>query len=323
MDTFFDRIGLGCARFGGGIEESNSRRLLDMAVDCGIRYFDTAPAYGGRASERIVGLALRDMREQIQLCTKVGLYGSAPTPTAKLRALARTAVRTLLPDAALSRIKAARRPAARSGAAVRGYGNFDPTLVRSSVERSLTALQTDHLDCLMLHEPRLSDPQPELAQLLDGWKQEGMALRLGVGTYSHLDDLPQFGEVAQFAVGARLIKPSPRRILIGHGVLRDLAPELIVRCMQEEGVLEYIPALAKYLPEPHAGGALLLNGVLFGTEINRVLVSTTSLLRLQQFVSIAKDMFHDLQASISSDCAARLGSSVRRYFAGKSPDAGP
>src|SRR6266568_3856587 len=166
MDGFLARIGFGCGRLRGGVERSNSRRLVDTALDCGIRYFDTAPSYGGGASERILGQGLRGLRKQVQLCTKVGLPGSAPNAAATLRALVLTAMRTILPDSTLNRLKKARRVQTHTSLEERKYGNFDVNLTRSSVQQSLEALETEYLDCLMLHEPRMSDPTQELAQLL-------------------------------------------------------------------------------------------------------------------------------------------------------------
>lgn len=51
----FGPIGLGCVTFGREIGETDAFALMDHAVDCGVRLFDTAAAYGGGASERVVG----------------------------------------------------------------------------------------------------------------------------------------------------------------------------------------------------------------------------------------------------------------------------
>ena len=194
MNTLLTRIGLGCARLRAGAEESNSRRVLDAAVECGIRYFDTAPYYG---SEGVLGRGLRGMRKEIQLCTKVGLPEAAPNSAATLRGSVIAALRAVLPDRALDWLKRARHVPPRT-APQRGYGNFDVVLIRSSVQRSLEKLDTDHLDCLMLHEPRMSDPTPEVERLLREMVRDGTAARLGVGTGYQLGDLPPFGDVAQF-----------------------------------------------------------------------------------------------------------------------------
>ncbi len=39
-------ICLGTMTFGHGAEESESQRMVDMAVDAGVNFFDTADSYG-------------------------------------------------------------------------------------------------------------------------------------------------------------------------------------------------------------------------------------------------------------------------------------
>ena len=95
-------IGLGCVTFGREIDEEQSYRVLDYAVERGITFFDTAEGYGGgqarlsrqrslgvddereitgemSSSERIIGswLRLRGCRDEITLCTKVSTGGSS------------------------------------------------------------------------------------------------------------------------------------------------------------------------------------------------------------------------------------------------------
>lgn len=67
------RIGLGCVTFGREIPEADAFAIMDHAVKLGIRLFDTAEAYGGGESERIVGrwMQSRGARNEIVLVTKV------------------------------------------------------------------------------------------------------------------------------------------------------------------------------------------------------------------------------------------------------------
>lgn len=66
------RIGLGCVTFGREIGEAASFELLDHALACGITHFDTAAAYGGGASETILGKWLASRKpEGITIATKV------------------------------------------------------------------------------------------------------------------------------------------------------------------------------------------------------------------------------------------------------------
>lgn len=318
MDGFLARIGFGCGRLRGGVEEPNSRRLVEAALESGIRYFDTAPAYGGGASERILGKSLRGLRGEVELCTKVGLMGSPPAAGAQLRALALTALRAVLPVSALQRLKPRPQGAGQAAQKPREYGNFDVTLIRSSVARSLQELQTEYVDCLMLHEPRPTDPAPPAAQCLASLVGEGRARRLGVGTYSEMQDLPPFGEVAQFAIGPELFSTVSSRILICHGLLRGLDPEAFRRCVTAMGVLAALPALQGRIAKPPGIGALLLNAVLIGTDVQRVLVSTGSPARLRNFMATARDMFGEISGCCSDDCRVMLRDAAHQYFNSRS-----
>jgi hypothetical protein len=314
MQELLARIGFGCGRLRGGFEESSSRRLLDEALHWGIRYFDTAPSYG--ASEKILGRGLRGVRSQVQVCTKVGLYASGPSTVAELRGLVLATVRAILPDAAVNRLKQRRRAQEANVVKQRGYGNFDPTLIRRSVERSLEALETGFLDCLMLHEPRMEDPTREVAQLMGELVSEGRAVRIGVGTHSRLEELPQFGDVAQFAIDRSVRNVGDARIFIGHGLFRRLNSEVFEHCVREAGILQTLPALKRYLSDPVGISALLLNAVLFGTNIDRVLVSTASSKRLRKFILTAADVYGDIQAHHDRGIDKNLRQFVHQYFAG-------
>ena len=57
----------------------DSLQLLDLAYQCGVRHFDTAPLYGQGYSEVIYGKFLKDKRQHITLTTKFGLGESNET----------------------------------------------------------------------------------------------------------------------------------------------------------------------------------------------------------------------------------------------------
>jgi aryl-alcohol dehydrogenase-like predicted oxidoreductase len=66
-------LGLGCVTFGREIDEAASFAVMDHALSRGINLFDTAEAYGGGASETVVGKWLKTSgkRDQVVVCTKV------------------------------------------------------------------------------------------------------------------------------------------------------------------------------------------------------------------------------------------------------------
>ena len=66
------QIGLGCVTFGREIDEAASFALLNHALERGVRHFDTAAAYGGGASETILGKWLASRKpEGITVATKI------------------------------------------------------------------------------------------------------------------------------------------------------------------------------------------------------------------------------------------------------------
>jgi aryl-alcohol dehydrogenase-like predicted oxidoreductase len=67
------RLGLGAGALGDpALPETDADRLLDLALDLGLRLVDTAPSYG--LSERRVGRLARRRRREVLVSTKLG-YG--------------------------------------------------------------------------------------------------------------------------------------------------------------------------------------------------------------------------------------------------------
>ncbi len=52
-------VGLGCNNFGWHIDEAETGRVVDAALDAGVSFFDTADIYGGTKSEAIVSVVRR------------------------------------------------------------------------------------------------------------------------------------------------------------------------------------------------------------------------------------------------------------------------
>ena len=72
------RLSFGASALGGvfgQVDEFDAIRAVHAALDCGINYFDVAPAYGGTLAETVLGRALKGItRSRYFLSTKVGKY---------------------------------------------------------------------------------------------------------------------------------------------------------------------------------------------------------------------------------------------------------
>lgn len=72
------RLSFGASSLGGvfhPVDEANAIKAVHAAFECGINFFDVAPAYAGTLSETILGKALRGLpRDRYYLSTKVGKY---------------------------------------------------------------------------------------------------------------------------------------------------------------------------------------------------------------------------------------------------------
>jgi aryl-alcohol dehydrogenase-like predicted oxidoreductase len=68
-------LGLGCmgmSEFYGTGEEQQGVETIHRALDLGVSFLDTADMYGPFTNERLVGKAISDRRDEVQLATKFG-----------------------------------------------------------------------------------------------------------------------------------------------------------------------------------------------------------------------------------------------------------
>ncbi|MFI7547481.1 aldo/keto reductase [Actinoplanes sp. NPDC049599] len=113
-------VGLGCQTMPGNLYGPVSSRadmvkIIRSAVDQGVTFFDTAEAYGPFESERIVGEALRGVRDDVVIATKFG-WNIDPDTGQQLGGL-----------------------------------NSRPAHIRRAVDGMLRRLRTDHIDLLYQH----------------------------------------------------------------------------------------------------------------------------------------------------------------------------
>lgn len=147
-------VGLGCMGFshayGAPTEVREAVRAIRSAFDMGYTLFDTAEVYGTQddphANERLVGEALAEIRDKVQIVSKFGIRFDESSPEVN---------KPLIPDAR-------------------------PEVIRASVEGSLKRLGTDHIDLYFQHRMD-PDVAPEVvAGVMADLIREGKILHWGV-----------------------------------------------------------------------------------------------------------------------------------------------
>ncbi len=153
-------VGIGCNNFGRRLDEDGTRAVVDAALQNGINLFDTADVYGGGgASERLLGLALEDRREQAVIATKWGMDMSG----------------------------AGGYPDAPAGSR---------TYIRHAIEQSLTRLRVDSVDLYQYHRPDGVTPIAETLRALHELVEEGLVTAIGASNFSAAQ-LEEAAEVAE------------------------------------------------------------------------------------------------------------------------------
>ena len=157
------RIGLGCASYWGKkiFAEEDAIRIVQIAADQGVTFFDTGSSYSGGNAEPRLGRALSRLpnKHDLVVATKAGTRLDAWGRTRK---------------------------------------DFSPAWIRQSVEASLDRLNLNALPLLQLHGPQIPDLSPELLAVLATLRAEGKVRHFGVNSFdmpviAHVMTLPLFG----------------------------------------------------------------------------------------------------------------------------------
>src|SRR6202140_5451256 len=141
-------VALGTKLFGGkmnmgNLGQENTTRLVKLALDGGFNFIDTADVYSLGESETLVGNALKDVRNEIVLATKVRLPMSENFN--------------------------------RSGAT--------RVNIMREVEGSLRRLQTDYIDLYQIHGWDSNTPLDETLRTLDDLVRQGKVRYIGLSNF--------------------------------------------------------------------------------------------------------------------------------------------
>jgi aryl-alcohol dehydrogenase-like predicted oxidoreductase len=150
----FAGVALGCGNFGGvgsspaffgqGTDEETAFAIMDAAWARGIRWFDTADAYGGGRSEEWIGRWRSDRgADELVVTTKV-FHSDVGDPA----------------DTGLA-----------------------PDRIRRQVERSLERLGVERIDLYLAHEPDPRTPPEETVRAFEALAGEGLVGAWGLSNY--------------------------------------------------------------------------------------------------------------------------------------------
>jgi myo-inositol catabolism protein IolS len=139
-------VGFGCWEVGGGygeVEEAEFARAVARALDLGVNCFDTAEGYGMGASERALGQALGQRREEAVVVTKFGMnYKDKPN-----------------------------------------FRDSSRERVLASIDKSLKNLGSDWVDVYLVHWPDRLTPFEETMGALEEIVRDGKVRAVGVSNF--------------------------------------------------------------------------------------------------------------------------------------------
>ena len=235
-DLTVSAVGLGCMGFshayGAPTEQKEAVLAIRAAYDLGYTMFDTAETYGTAAdpheNEKLVGEALADVRNSVQIVTKFGIRFDETSAAVN---------KPLIPDAR-------------------------PETIRASVEGSLRRLQTDHIDLYFQHR---MDPhvEPEaVAQVMADLIREGKITHWGISEATE-DYLRRAHKVCpvtavqnRYSMMARqheALFPVLEELNVGFVAFSPMANGLLTACYGKDDKfdpkLDYRSAMPQFTPE--------------------------------------------------------------------------
>jgi aryl-alcohol dehydrogenase-like predicted oxidoreductase len=146
-------LSFGTATFGGGNEffkawgntqVDEAKKLVNLCLDAGVNFFDTANVYSRGASEEILGKALEGLRNEVLISTKATFS---------------------------------------MGDGANDYGSSRFNLIRQA-EDSLRRLQTDHIDIYHMHGFDATTPVQETLRALDDLVTSGKVRYIACSNFS-------------------------------------------------------------------------------------------------------------------------------------------
>lgn len=139
---YVSEIGLGCMSL--GTYPQKAEKIIHAALDAGINYFDTADLYDYGENEKIVGQALKSVRDDVIIATKVGNRWNND----------------------------------KNG----WFWDASKSYIKEAVKQSLNRLGTDYIDLYQLHGGTIEDPIDEVIEAFEELQLEGVIRYYGISS---------------------------------------------------------------------------------------------------------------------------------------------
>lgn len=183
-----------------GMNNKEVAKLLNAGLESGINFLDTADIYAGGKSEKILGEVFKEnpgLREKFFLQSKCGIRIDKDF----------------------------------------NWFDFSKDYILQAVDESLERLQTEYLDCLLLHRPdALMNPE-EIAEAFTKLYDAGKVKNFGVSNFNPMM-MVRLKEVLDFPIAANQVQLS-----IAHTPMIDAGFQVNMNWdgsnMRDGGILEY------------------------------------------------------------------------------------
>ncbi|KAJ1893285.1 hypothetical protein LPJ81_005396 [Coemansia sp. IMI 209127] len=152
------RIGLGTMSMSvmyGAVDDEESVKVLNHAIDIGCTFWDTANMYGLGHNEKLLSRVLKERRKDVFLCTKFGVVFNQPKPGEKIN----------------------------YNEQVTGFSG-KPDFVRKCIEESLERLGVDNIDLYYMHRMDPTTPIEDTVAAMAELVKEGKVKYIGLSECS-------------------------------------------------------------------------------------------------------------------------------------------
>jgi len=191
----------------GGTDDAKAVEAIQKAIEVGMTTIDTAPVYGFGHSEEIVGQAIKDHRDQVQIATKCGLLWDGGEGKDYFQTT----------DA--------------EGHEVHVYHKLKKDSILEEIDQSLERLGVDYVDLYQCHWPDKTTQPAETMEALNQILEEGKAKAIGVSNFA-----PEL--IAAFREHGPIVSDQPLYNMLD----RDIEEGLLPYCAENHvGVIVYSP----------------------------------------------------------------------------------